>query len=231
MTAGEHQLRGFEACRVAQLLDGLGRPGELDRRSWARVSESLQARGRDVIPGRSPAGPDELVLLYPVDGVIGGALHAAWMLCETGSRAAAEELAQACRSLAALASIPSRRLHQAVPVPADPTARMRLDHQVAQHGNGYLAMLARDAVNALERGQSLRTRDGVFPLPRYPVQDDSWVVVRHSSHSAVGILLTSVEQVRESPDTAGIQLLWHALHSVAAALRPGPASLERPTDH
>ncbi|MFF1680756.1 hypothetical protein ACFVYG_32550 [Streptomyces sp. NPDC058256] len=225
MGPAEEALRGIAVRPAGELADPrLAAPG-----GWRRVCEELHGQGLGVLPRTDPAGPHEPVLVFPLGGAIGSLLQAGAVLLETGGRPAAEELADACRSLAALTSIPSQRLQRAHAVAAGPSARARLDRQVAERGNGYLPMPAAEAVDALKSGgrqRQLRSRDGVFPLPRPGRAEGGWVVVRHSGIGAVGLLLTGVEEFYNGRDAVSSEMLRQALATAAAALQPGPAALE-----
>ncbi|WP_129291830.1 hypothetical protein [Streptomyces lydicus] len=230
MGAAEDAVRGIEVRSAADLLRDVADSCNLDVASWNRVREGLRGQDLGVMPHQGPTRAEEPVVLFPAGGVIGRVLAGAAVLCETGGQAAAEELAEACRSLAALTSIPSQRLLGACAVPVGASPRDQLDQHVAEHGGGYLAMPAASAVRALGRqGRSLRTRDGVFPLPRTSDGEQRWVVVRHSALSAVGVLLTGIEQACTDRTATGVEWLMDAVRTVAAAFEPGPYDVEWPT--
>jgi len=225
MQLAEEALRGI----VIRPAGDLANPEAPALDGWQLVREELHGQGLGVLPQTDPVGPHDPVLVFPLGSVLGRLLNAASVLLETGARPAAEELADACRTLAALTSIPSQRLQRAHKVAADAAARARLDQQVAERGNGYLPMPAAEATAALETGgRQLRTRDGVFPLPQPGQAQDAWVVMRHSGITAVGLLLTGIEEFRSGRDAVSSESLRRALSSAAAALQPGPAHLEWP---
>lgn len=224
MDTGEW-LCGIEVRPVAALLRDMAHSDTLDEFSWARVREELRQRSCGVLPRFLPPVATASVLVHPLDdGAVSRVLWAAAELAEEGGEQAAQGLAVACRSLASLTTAPPLRHYRAsAPVPGA-SPRALLDHRVGTEGNGYLAMPATEALNALELGdRSPRPRDGIFPLPPYDAA--AWVLVRHGAHSAVGILLAGIQDAYSHPQV-GAEGLMSCLRTAAAACRPGPVGLE-----
>jgi hypothetical protein len=218
----EHEtLEGVRRCSVASLLRDAARTDVLEEATWERVRQELRGRCCGVLPGLLPASREAFVVVFPLDrGDFSRILEAARRTAETGAQRAAEELAQAARSLGALTSVPSQRLYRGAPPLPEASPRARLDHRVGVEGDGYLAMPAADALGALELGgRAPRPRDGVFPLPPYATPG-SWVVVRRGVLSAPGIVLTGVQAAYSHQEGIGAEQLISYLGTAAAALRP-----------
>jgi hypothetical protein len=220
----EEALRDIRRRSVVSLLREGACTDVLAEAAWDRVRQDLWDRSFGVLPGILPPSRDAFVVVFPLArGEFGRILEAARQVAETGTRQAAEELAQAARSLGALTTVPRQRLYRDAPPPPDASPRTRLDHRVGAEGDGYLAMPAAKALSALELGgREPRPRDGVFPLPPYAASG-SWVVVRRGVHSAPGIVLTGVQAAYSHREGIGAEQLISYLGTAAAALRLTPS--------
>ncbi|MGW3308354.1 hypothetical protein ACWDG9_17410 [Streptomyces sp. NPDC001073] len=220
----EEALRDIRRQSVVSLLREAAHTDVLAEAAWDRVRQELRDRSFGVLPGVLPPSRDAFVVAFPLArGEFGRILEAARQVAETGTRQAAEELAQAARSLGALTTVPRQRLYRGAPPPPDASPRARLDHRVGAEGDGYLAMPAAEALGALELGgRAPRPRDGVFPLPPYAASG-SWVVVRRGVHSAPGIVLTGVQAAYSHREGIGAEQLLSYLGTAAAALRLTPS--------
>ncbi|MGW0335497.1 hypothetical protein ACWD0J_27105 [Streptomyces sp. NPDC003011] len=220
----DEALQGMRRWSVASLLRDAAHTDVLEERTWEQVRQELRDRSCGVLPGLLPPSCEAFVVVFPLDrGEFGRMLEAARQTAETGTQQAAEELAQAARSLGALTSVPSQRLYRGVPPLPGASPRARLDHRVGMEGDGYLAMPAAEALGALELGgRAPRPRDGVFPLPPY-ASPGSWVVVRRGVLSAPGIVLTGVQAAYSHREGIGAEQLISYLGTAAAALHPEPS--------
>lgn len=220
----EEALRDIQRRSVVSLLRDAAHTDVLDEAAWNQVRQDLRDRCFGVLPGVLPPSRDAFVVVFPLArGEFGRILEAARQAAETGTQQAAEELAQAARSLGALTTVPRQRLYRGAPPSPDASPRARLDHRVGVEGDGYLAMPAAEALSELElRGREPRPRDGVFPLPSYAASG-FWVVVRRGVHSAPGIVLTGVQAAYSHRERFGAEQLISYLGTAAAALRLTPS--------
>lgn len=114
-------LQDIRRRSVASLLRDAAHTDVLKEEARNRVRQDPRDRSLGVLPGLLPPSGKAVVVVFPDGGgEFGQILEAARQTVKTGTRQAAEELAQAARSLGALTTVPRQRLYRGAPPPPGP---------------------------------------------------------------------------------------------------------------